>query len=160
MIGSFTIYPTPNGRRTGTQCHQDAKRTGSLDPTREALADAEPACGCCSEGWLSVHILEKREAKKWEVEREADAKHLSAIVAELERVSNRIMASDRDDKFEVLDMLSKLINRWKLIYSPKFSGSLGRKHPQLWSAAADRDTLDVQLMDKGVFEDLERYLPK
>ena len=83
---------------------------------------------------------------------DASEEKCAPIIQYLETVETRVKRQNRADEEEVLTMLFKLKNRWKIIYaaSERTSGSNAFLHPKIMSAAADRDKLEVQLMDKGI----------
>ena len=93
-----------------------------------------------------------------EKETSADLTRCDRIIRYLNEVETQVEQSQRSDKAEIREMLFKLKNRWKIIYSdtrPKAIGAMPSlpPHPKVLSAAADRDNLEVKLMDKGI--DLE-----
>lgn len=83
-----------------------------------------------------------------------DLTRCDRIVDYLDTVDTQVQQSDRSDKAEIREMIFKLKNRWKIIYRYiRPSSVTGRRlppHPKVMRAAADRDNLEVKLMDKGI----------
>ena len=93
--------------------------------------------------WWLVGLSMKRDRKKFEKERADDQLRLSKIKKYLDGLSHSVSEENKE-------LIFKLKNRWQIIYQyiPYTCG--GFMHPKLISAAADRDSIEVQLMDKGI----------
>ena len=90
-----------------------------------------------------VHLSLKRDRKKFEKEIADDQVSLSKIQKYLNHLSHSVSEENKV-------LIFKLKNRWQIIYEYKRYTWGGFIHPKLISAAADRDSLEVQLMDKGI----------
>ena len=99
----------------------------------------------CS-GWMYVSISTKRDQKKLEKKKCENRLRLSKIKKYLDAVSESVV--DADTKH----LLFKLKNRWEIIYGhfPYRQRHFRFPHPKLISACADRDNIEVKLMDKGI----------
>ena len=93
--------------------------------------------------WGLVQLSMKRDRKKYEKERADDQVYLSKIKKYLDSLSHSVSDENKE-------LLFKLKNRWQIIYQYKPYICGGFIPPQLISAAADRDSIEVQLMDKGI----------
>ena len=99
--------------------------------------------------WLSVNISGKRDKNKYLQQKSENQARLLRIEKYLESIANSL---DDDGK----QLIFKLSNRWKIIYKhlPMSYGNYGYQctlpHPQMLSACADRDRIEIMLMDKGV----------
>ena len=99
----------------------------------------------CS-GWMYISISMKRDEKKLEKKKCENQLRLSKIKKYLDAVSESVI--DADTKH----LLFKLKNRWEIIYDlfPFRQRHLRFPHPKLINACADRDNIEVKLMDKGI----------
>lgn len=84
------------------------------------------------------------------MKREKELQRLEEIIEYLDKLDTTIKYSRRKDSeiAELQHLIFKLKNRWKIIYqyptTPMFL------HPKVSRAAAERDNLEVELMDKGI----------
>ena len=96
-----------------------------------------------------IYIKTKRDEKKRqnqkEKEKETDNNRRDDILNYLDNLYNQTESE------EAKHLIFKLKNRWKIIYKhSRASSSRLPPHPQLMSAAADRDNFEVKLMDLGI----------
>lgn len=92
--------------------------------------------------WIPVIFSTKKDEKKRKEQADADQLRLSRIEKYLDSVAVPLGESDQA-------LIFKLKNRWKLIYRHLPISHI--PHPQLMSACAERDAIEVELMDKGIY---------
>lgn len=98
---------------------------------------------------VSVHFSMKRDEKKYEQKKAENQARLSRIKEYLDSIPEPLTVEQKQ-------LIFKLKNRWEIIYKwmPIRVGSSRRyqppMHPQGLSACADRDAIEVQLMDMGI----------
>ena len=85
-----------------------------------------------------------------------DLARCDRIIRYLNQVETQVQQSERVDKTEIREMLFKLKNRWTIIYRnnrPVYytTGSPPPPHPKLLRAAADRNNLEIELIDRGIY---------
>ena len=98
---------------------------------------------------FGVYFSEKREQRRIKEKKAEDALRLSKIKSYLDNLS-----TSRHLTEEEKHLFFKLKNRWEIIYkwSPSYRprGSLYLPpHPKVLSACAERDRIEVKLMDMG-----------